>query len=158
MPMRLLFSLLLLLSMPVRADTGLPVPRFVSLRANQVNLRTGPGTRYPVEWVFLKSDLPVEIIEEFEHWRKIRDFKGKTGWVHQQMLSGRRMIRVKQNTVLLRAASVVSVPIAKVEAQAVGKIMMCPAGLALCKVDFSGTQGWISRDKIWGVYPQESFE
>lgn len=156
--MRLLFSLLLLFAMPVRADTGLPVPRFVSLRANQVNLRTGPGTRYPVEWVFLKSDLPVEIIEEFEHWRKIRDFGGKTGWVHQQMLSGRRMIRVKQNTVLLRAASVVSVPIAKVEARVVGKIMMCPAGLALCKVDFSGTQGWVRRDKIWGVYPQESFE
>lgn len=153
-----LLLLLMLFSLPVRADTGLPVPRFVSLRANQVNMRTGPGTRYPVEWVFLKSDLPVEITEEFEHWRKIRDFYGKEGWVHRQMLSGRRMIRVKENTVLQRAASIVSVPIAKVEAGVVGKVMMCPAGLTLCKVDFSGTEGWIRRDKIWGVYPQESFE
>lgn len=140
------------------AVTGLPVPRFVSLRTNQINLRTGPGTRYPVEWVYLKNDLPVEITEEFEHWRKIRDYTGRDGWVHKQMLSGRRMVRIKEETVLLRAASAVSLPIARVEAGALGKLMMCPAALGLCKVDFETTQGWMFKDKLWGVYTQESFE
>ena len=72
--------------------TGLPVPRFVSLRSAEVNVRTGPGTRYPVEWVFVKRDIPVEITAEFDTWRRIRDWEGTEGWVHQSMLSGKRAI------------------------------------------------------------------
>ena len=70
--------------------TGLPLPRFVSLRADQVNLRTGPGVRYPIDWVYRRRDLPVEIIDEHETWRRIRDWEGTIGWVHQSMLQGVR--------------------------------------------------------------------
>ncbi len=74
------------------ADDKLPLPRFVSLRAEEVNVRTGPGVRYPINWVFHKRDLPVEIVAEFENWRKVRDVDQAEGWVHQSMLSGRRSI------------------------------------------------------------------
>ena len=72
--------------------TGLPLPRFVTLRANEVNLRSGPGTRYPIDWVYRRSGMPVEIIDEFDTWRRIRDWQGTEGWVHQSMVQGRRGI------------------------------------------------------------------
>ncbi len=69
---------------------GLPIPRFVSLRTNPINLRAGPGVRYPVDWVYVRRYLPVEVIDEFDTWRQIRDPAGAEGWVHQSMLSGKR--------------------------------------------------------------------
>lgn len=152
------FLALLILTPAAQAATDLPVPRFVSLRSNQINLRTGPGIRYPVEWVYLKSDMPVEITAEFEHWRRIRDFNGKEGWVHQHMLSGRRTVRVTKETVLRRAASSEALPLAKIEDGAVGRLMLCPAGTGMCKVEFTQFQGWILKNQLWGVYPDESFE
>ena len=71
-------------------DSGLPVPRFVTLRADKVNVRAGPGARYPVEWVFERKGMPVEIVAEFDTWRKVRDIQGTEGWVHQNLLSSRR--------------------------------------------------------------------
>src|SRR3546814_20543597 len=68
--------------------TGLPLPRFVTLRADEVNLRTGPGTRYPIDWVYQRRGMPVEIIDEFDTWRRIRDWQGTEGWVHQSMVQG----------------------------------------------------------------------
>ena len=78
--------------------SGLPLPRFVSLRAALVNLRTGPGVRYPIDWVYNRAGLPLEVVDEFETWRKVRDWEGSIGWIHQSMLSGERkvMIRGKQ--------------------------------------------------------------
>ena len=88
--------------------SGLPLPRFVSLRADQVNLRTGPGVQYPVEWVYQRKDLPVEIITEYRTWRKIRDWQSTQGWVHQSMLSGKRSIIVtgKRRSMRSSASSV----------------------------------------------------
>ena len=140
------------------AQTGLPLPRFVSLRSHQVNLRTGPGFRYPVEWVYLKNDLPVEITAEFETWRRIRDFDGKEGWIYQPMLSGRRTVRVTENTVLRRAANTNALPLAKIESGAIGRLASCPANIGLCKVEFGGFQGWVVKRALWGVYPDEAFE
>ena len=147
-----------LFSAQAQAQTGLPLPRFVSLRSNQVNLRTGPGFRYPVEWVYLKSDLPVEITAEFETWRRIKDFNGKEGWINQPMLSGRRTVRVKQDSLLLRAASEDALPLAKIESGAIGRLMLCPAAVGLCKVEFDHFQGWVFKSRLWGVYPDEVFE
>ena len=73
-----------------RKGSGLPIPRFASLRSDEVNVRTGPGPRYPIEWVFKRKAMPVEIVAEFENWRKIRDWQGASGWVHQSLLSGKR--------------------------------------------------------------------
>lgn len=153
-----LFLLAFLTASPAQAQTGLPIPRFVSLRSNQVNLRTGPGFRYPVEWVYLKSDLPVEITAEFETWRKIKDFNGREGWIYQPMLSGRRTVRVTLDTLLLRAANKEALPLAKVENGAVGRLMSCPKNISLCKVEFGHFQGWIPKNILWGVYPNEEFE
>src|SRR5579864_875220 len=72
---------------PVHRGSGLPIPRFASLRSDEVNVRTGPGTRYPVDWVFKRKGMPVEIVAEYENWRKIRDWQGASGWVHQSLLS-----------------------------------------------------------------------
>src|SRR4030088_2628667 len=72
-----------------------PVPRFVTLHADRVNLRTGPGGRYPIEWVLTRKEMPVEITGQLEHWRRIRDWEGATGWVHERMLSGKRAVIVK---------------------------------------------------------------
>ena len=152
------FFLFLSIRSPAQAQTGLPLPRFVSLRSNQVNLRTGPGFRYPVEWVYLKSDLPVEITAEFENWRKTKDFNGKEGWIYQPMLSGRRTVRVTQESFLLRAANIESLPLAKIENGAIGRLMSCPGNVSLCKVEFEHFQGWIPKDILWGVYPNEIFE
>src|SRR6187551_1397129 len=73
-----------------RKGSGLPIPRFASLRSDQVNVRTGPGPRYPIDWVFKRQAMPVEIVAEYENWRKIRDWQGATGWVLQSLLTGKR--------------------------------------------------------------------
>ncbi len=140
------------------AQSELPIPRFVSLRSNQVNLRTGPGLRYPVEWVYLKNDLPVEIIAEFDTWRQIKDYDGREGWIHQPMLSGRRTVRITDDALLLRAASMGALPLAKVEKGAIGRLMTCPKNTPLCKIEFGRFQGWMPRNVLWGVYPDEVFE
>jgi SH3-like domain-containing protein len=92
-----LFALFIIFATPVCAEdddqdaNGLPVPRFVSLRSNEVNMRIGPGTRYSINWVYHREGLPVEILQEFDQWREIRDSEGTRGWVHKQMLQGKRM-------------------------------------------------------------------
>lgn len=80
----------------VWAKTNLPLPRFASLRAEKVNLRVGPGSEYPIEWVIKRPNLPIQIIAEYETWRQIKDSDGTTGWVHQSMLSGKRFVLVKE--------------------------------------------------------------
>src|SRR5581483_9127238 len=79
----------------INNTSGLPVPRFVSLKPEEANARTGPGTRYPIAWVYRRPGLPVEVIEEYDLWRKIRDIDGATGWVHKSMLDGRRTVMIK---------------------------------------------------------------
>lgn len=139
--------------------SGLPLPRFVSLRSSQVNLRSGPGVRYPVEWVYLKRALPVEIIAEFDNWRLIRDWEGTEGWVHQSMLSGRRMIRVTGvERDLRRLSSEDTVLVARVEAGVIGRLLQCPQDSIFCRVEINGYQGWLKRGEFWGVYPGERID
>lgn len=80
------------------AKSGLPVPRFVSLRSAQINVRVGPGKDFPIEWVYMRANLPVEIVAEFENWRKIKDIEGAEAWVHQSMLSGNRFALIQKAT------------------------------------------------------------
>lgn len=132
-----------------------PIPRFVSLRSNEVNVRTGPGMQYPVVWVFVRAGLPVEIIATFDIWRKIRDIDGAEGWVHQNLLSGeRRAVVLGEVRTLLRAADAASVPVVQVEPGVVGQILSC-AG-AWCRLEVAGRKGWLPREYLWGVYPTET--
>ena len=141
----------------IAPPTGLPVPRFVTLRSDEVNVRTGPGTRYPVEWVFLRKDIPVEITAEFDTWRRIRDWEGAEGWVHQSMLSGRRAVVVTGEVRSLRRSPAVGTPsVARVEPGVVGRLNRCRG--PWCEVDVQGYEGWLERGEFWGVYPEEVVE
>ncbi|CAA7614778.1 conserved exported hypothetical protein [Magnetospirillum sp. LM-5] len=139
--------------------SGLPLPRFVSLRSDEVNLRTGPGVRYPIDWIYSKKDLPVEVVAEFEAWRKIRDWQGSEGWVHQSMLQGRRMMVVIGATRILRASDADSADqVATIEAGVFGRLLQCPRNRDFCRVEIQQTQGWLKRDEFWGVYKGEWIE
>jgi SH3-like domain-containing protein len=140
-------------SEPQGSNAKRPLPRFVSLRNNEVNMRAGPGVRYPVDWVYLRQDLPVEVIAEFDIWRKIRDPDGAEGWVHKSMLSGRRMMMVRKNHVMLRrTADDTASAAAWLESGVLGKVLQCPKDSAFCRVEVEGYPGWLRRDEMWGVY------
>jgi SH3-like domain-containing protein len=161
-PQGLAFLLLILFAANafcVRAlaeGSGLPLPRFVSLRADQVNLRTGPGVQYPVEWVYQRKDLPVEIITEYRTWRKIRDWQSTQGWVHQSMLSGKRSIIVTGKRRSMRSsADTKSKPVAQIEAGAIAYLDKCPTGGGWCQVEAGSHKGWLRKVEFWGAYRDE---
>ena len=142
-----------------RSGSGLPLPRFVTLRSGEVNLRAGPGVRYPVEWIYKKRYLPVEVVAEYDTWRKIRDWQGTQGWVHQGMLSGKRSIIVTGDLRTLRAEpSTSSIPSARLEEGVIAKLLKCPQGTTWCKVEADGFEGWLRKAEFWGVYSAESLE
>lgn len=136
------------------AETALPVPRFVSLRADEVNLRTGPGERYPIEWVLTRRGLPVEIVDEFDVWRKIRDSQGSEGWVHQRMVTGTRTVIVTGDTRVLHADPDAASPaMARAQPGVIAQLLECRA--QWCRVAAQGLKGWLKRDEVWGVLPGE---
>ena len=149
-----LLVLLLLAEGSSAAEKGLPLPRFVVLKSDQVNLRTGPGDRYPIEWVFTRKDLPVEIVAEFEHWRKIRDSDGTEGWVHQRMLAGKRSVMIKGEVRPLLATPEIGAPIvARAEPGVIARLQECKG--VWCRVEAAKLSGWLRREQVWGVYPSE---
>ena len=128
-----------------------------SLRSDEVNMRTGPGTRYPIEWVYRRRDLPVQIEREFEVWRLIEDQDGVTGWVHQATLTGRRSFVVKgAERVLQRSASEDSSPVARLKPGVVGRIRSCDPKATWCDVQVNDYRGWLKRDDVYGVYQGEA--
>ncbi|WP_419798904.1 MAG: SH3 domain-containing protein [Terasakiella sp.] len=142
-----------------RSGSGLPLPRFVTLRAGEVNLRAGPGVRYPVEWVYKKRNLPVEVVAEYDTWRKIRDWQGTQGWVHQGMLSGKRSIIVMGDLRTLRREPKTSAsPSARLEEGVIARLLECPQGTTWCKIDADGYEGWLRKAEFWGVYSEESLK
>jgi SH3-like domain-containing protein len=148
-------AIALAIAMPARAaEKSLPVPRFVALRSDQINLRTGPGERYPIEWVLTRRNMPVEIVAEFDNWRKIRDFDGTTGWVQERMVTGRRNVIVRDQVRSLRDKPANDAAIvARAEAGVIAKLLECNPDW--CRIEANGVAGWLKRDEIWGVYPKE---
>jgi SH3-like domain-containing protein len=139
------------------AQARLPVPRFVSLHADRVNLRTGPGDRYPIEWVLTRKEMPVQIVAEFEHWRRVRDYQGTEGWVHERMLEGKRGVVVIGAVRTLRRQPAANAPVvARAEPGVVARLLECQG--QWCRVDAGETGGWLRRDEIWGVLPDEPVE
>lgn len=142
--------------------SGLPVPRFVTLRPDKVYARTGPALRYPVRWVFQKTGLPVEVIQEFDNWRKVRDCDGAEGWVHQSLLSGARGVIVKGDRggdpLPLRREPEDSAPLsARIEPGTVAHLDLCNDE-GWCEIKTQGFEGWIERSLVWGIYPDEKFD
>lgn len=136
--------------------TSLPTPRFVSLRSEEVNLRSGPGTRYPIEWVYKRRDLPVEILREFDVWRLVQDQDVLKGWVHQATLTGRRSFMITGADATLRHdprddAS----PVAVLKAGVIGQLRSCQAASSWCQVQAGGYRGYLRRNQFWGALPDE---
>lgn len=142
---------------PPPGRTGLPLPRFVTLRADEVNLRIGPGIRYPIDWVYRRAGLPVEIVDEFDTWRRIRDWQGTEGWVHQSMVQGQRGILVTGKRHTLRRRPAADAPgVALVDAGVVGVLESCEP--EWCEVTVGGYSGWLEREAFYGLYPGEEVD
>ena len=142
-------------------SSGLPVPRYVSLKSDHVNVRAGPTKDNDVAWVYTRSGLPVEITAEFENWRRVRDSEGAEGWVYHSLLSGRRtaVITMKNKEDLApihdRADSASAVA-ARLQAGVVAQVKHCTAGW--CHVSGNGFDGWIEQQRLWGVYADEKVD
>jgi SH3-like domain-containing protein len=152
------------LAQAAKGATGLPLPRFVSLKSKKVNLRVGPGKDYAVTWRFLKSGLPVEIIQEYDNWRRIRDADGAEGWVFHSLLSGERSaiaapwMKGKGEGVFVNMhaeSGDTGAVVARLQPGVVVSIDECNG--KWCHAETSGTEGWLSQAEIWGAYPGEAF-
>ena len=133
------------------------LPRFVSLRDETVNARSGPGTKYPIDWVYKQKSAPVEVIAEYESWRRIRDWQGSESWVKSQLLTRKRFAKVitpGENNIYAKD-NYKSKIIARVEDDVIGEIKKCPADNDFCLISFGNYEGWISRQNIYGVYDKE---
>ncbi|PPQ28847.1 SH3 domain-containing protein [Rhodopila globiformis] len=137
--------------------TGLPLPRFVSLRSSVVNVRRGPGQRYPIDWVYHRRGLPVQIIWEFETWRQVRMRDGTTGWIHQALLSGQRSFVVSAPEAVLRdQPNPGGQVVARLRQGVIGRLRRCRAASAWCQVATHGFSGFVRRAAIWGSFPGEA--
>ena len=163
---------------PKGTNTGLPLPRFAALRADDVNLRGGPGTRYPIQWVYKRRDLPVKIEREFDVWRLIEDSEGVKGWVHQATLVGTRSFVVTAGDgstppggsdsgsetgaparQMLRNAPAADAPVVAIlKPGVIGRIRACPAASDWCKVSVKDYSGWLPRQAFWGVLAGETIQ
>ncbi len=137
-------------------STSLPLPRFVSLRTEPVNMRTGPGVRYPVTWVYQRRGLPVEVTDEFDTWRRVKDPDGEEGWVHQSMLSGQRTGFVLEEAVpVYKGSTLSSAVIAQLSPGVVVTVDRCPRQTEFCLIEIEGLDGWVRRGVFWGLYDGE---
>lgn len=148
---------------PGKGSSGLALPRFVSIKSDRVNLRSGPGTDYPASWVFRRAGLPLEVTKEFENWRQVRDAEGTAGWVLQSFLSRRRTALVLPWEVkagaqppqvpIMNSDSSSSRTVAIVEAGVIANVHQCDS--VWCHVTVDAYQGYIEQKKLWGVYDGE---
>ncbi len=150
--------------------SGLPLPRFASTRSDPINVRVGPGTKYEVAWTFLQSVIPVEIVQEFDTWRKIRDVDGAEGWVHQNLLQGTRAgyatPLLANGEVALRASAADTAAL-RARLGAGFKVILKQCDGAWCEVTATGPAGngrpasyagFVRQEELWGVYPDEVFD
>jgi SH3-like domain-containing protein len=139
-------------------SSGLPVPRYVSLKSDRVNVRIGPTKDNDVAWVYTRAGLPVEITAEFENWRRVRDSEGAEGWVYHSLLSGRRtaVVTMKHKddlASLYENASNASAVTARLQAGVVAQVKKCDSHW--CHIAGKGFDGWIEQQRLWGVYADE---
>ncbi|MGE0628107.1 MAG: SH3 domain-containing protein [Hyphomicrobiaceae bacterium] len=144
--------------------SGLPLPRYVSLKSDRVNMRAGPGLKYPTKWVYRRAGLPVEVLREYEGWREVRDAEGVTGWVIGSLLSGRRTALIMpwerkagRKTVQVELKSddrTDAGHVAQVEAGVIANVRSCDG--RWCAVSVGDIRGYLQQKALWGVYPNET--
>ncbi|MEO1641542.1 MAG: SH3 domain-containing protein [Pseudomonadota bacterium] len=135
-------------------ETNLPLPRFVSLRASEANVRRGPSLSHRIDWVFKRPSMPLQVVAEYGHWRRVIDRDGQGGWVHYRMLSGARTALVNADNVVLRARPEDGArENAMVEPGVVARLGDCTPDW--CHLTAGGYRGWVMKDQIWGVSEAE---
>lgn len=165
-----LFILNSLSAKELGSSTGLPIPRFVVLKSQEVNLRKGPNVKYPIVWTYQRKGYPMEVIAEFENWRKLRDRDGSEGWVHENLITGIRNAVVTDlnyktklpytnrtdEVVVFRYPDESSYPMFRAELGAILKVKKCEAEWCMVKTELGN--GWINKINLWGVYKDEVFK
>ena len=143
--------------------SGLPVPRFVSLKSERVNVRSGPNRDNQVDWVYTRTGLPVEIIGEYDNWRHIRDWEGSEGWVLHSLLSGKRTAlvaavakKVDDFVPIRSSADLTSTVSARLQSGVLAIVKRCDG--KWCRITGKGFDGWIEEERLWGVYPSEKVD
>lgn len=138
-------------------ETNLPIPRFVSIRAAEANVRRGPSLTHRIDWVFTRKDMPVEITAEHGHWRRVRDREGAGGWIHYSLLSGVRTVIVDDDMLPLRARPDPDSPVtAQLELGVIARLGDC--GPDWCRLNVGGYRGWAPKSALWGVGADEILE
>ncbi|WP_245897773.1 SH3 domain-containing protein [Pseudoprimorskyibacter insulae] len=134
--------------------TNLPLPRFVSLKAAEANVRRGPSLTHRIDWVFKHRDMPLMITAEYEHWRRVHDRDGAGGWVHYSLLSGQRTVLIEEDMLGLRTRPDDKAPIrAQLETGVVAYLGTCE--IDWCQMEAQGFKGWARKSAVWGVTPDE---
>ncbi|MFS4580874.1 SH3 domain-containing protein [Phaeobacter sp. C3_T13_0] len=134
--------------------TNLPLPRFVSMKAAEGNVRRGPSLTHKIDWVFKRRGMPLEITAEYGHWRRVRDRDGASGWVHYALLSGARTVLVEEDMLTVHARPDTGAPVtAAFELGVVARLGTCDA--SWCSISAGGYRGWAPKEKLWGVTPDE---
>ena len=170
----LVFSIVIISSTSAKesgTSTGLPIPRFVILKSNETNLRKGPNVRFPIVQTYKRKGYPMEVVAEFENWRKLRDRDGMEGWVHENLITGTRNVviidhkykgtsfnyKINDNELILfRYPDETSYPISRAEFGAIGKLKKCQK--EWCRIKFDEVTAWALKSNLWGVYPDEIIE
>lgn len=145
----------------VGAASGLPVPRFVSLKPDRVTVRGGPDRDHDIAFVFTRAGLPVEITAESDNWRRIRDWEGAEGWVYHSLLSGRRTALVSAKkpdelVPLYDKADVTSTLVARLQPGVLASVKHCTG--TWCRISGKDFDGWVVQERLWGVYPNEKID
>jgi len=132
----------------------LPMPRFVSLKAEESNVRRGPSLSHRIDWVFTRRNMPLEVTAEYGHWRRVRDRDGMGGWVHYSLLSGVRHVIIERDATQLFIKPDSESPVnAMAQSGVIARLDSC--GLDWCRIVAGGNRGWVEKRRIWGIRPEE---
>lgn len=138
----------------VGPETNLPLPRFVSLKAEEANVRRGPSLSHRIDWVFMRRGMPLQVIAEYGHWRRVTDREGVGGWIHYSLLSGARTVIVDEHMLMARMRpSEASPGVAQFELGVVARLGECQ--LHWCRINAGGYRGWVEKTALWGVGADE---
>ncbi|MEM9344377.1 MAG: SH3 domain-containing protein [Pseudomonadota bacterium] len=136
------------------SETNLPIPRYVSLKSQEGNVRRGPSLSHRIDWVFTRRSMPLIVTDEYGHWRRVEDFDGAGGWMHYSLLSGARTVIIREDMAALRMKPTSDAAInAHAEAGVVARLGACT--LDWCRISSGGHRGWIRKGALWGVLPEE---
>lgn len=135
--------------------TNLPMPRFVSMKASEGNVRRGPSLTHRIDWVYKHADMPLQVTAEYDNWRRVQDSEGQGGWMHYSLLSGVRTVVIMDKQVQLRIKPTIAAATRAFADQGViARLGEC--NLQWCELSVQGVKGWVEKSRFWGVDPDET--